>query len=426
MDIKLLASCCVISLYALSGCKTKGVQGNLKHDFGELSSSPHQLDCVQQVYTGRDAAYEKYVRGHIERIVSANREKLPEVFSANKFCVNVYDDPNVNAAGRDNGMVTVFHGAVLGFDTDADFAAVLSHELAHIINSAEYLNEFKQLSGDANYQTIIAEIKSDLQKLAQINEKVFVNSLNPVTAKKGADTVRRVELYGRLLYFYLRRCAQDSVPPDPYQAILNNRHEPKWDPPTEDFYDLPLNLAQYAEPQILNDVQYVRGKLLAGFTADEMPLLLAAEKQAIQSEAMRVFTTINIDELNQKKTKYEREKLGVEIGSNWKEQSADEIGYEMYLRAGFAKDEFPLMFYKMRVYNNKMKGIVDSNINLSKDEAHCQRGTAEHPEMCWRMLDLDREWVKHHTEYEKLVEGGSALNVFGDALAQLKILYKKN
>ena len=409
---------------AIMGCKTSSSQ--LEHDYGQLSTSPHELDCVQNVYTGREAAYEQYIRSHLSRILAANRDKMPAPFRVEKFCVNILNDVYVNAAGRDNGQITFFLGPVRAFEYDADFAAILSHELAHIINSAEFLDVAPALAGDQDYLAIVAAIKADLVKLGKIDEQVFIKTLAPVTDSLGSAARSDVELYGKLLFYYLKRINDEPTKPDPYDQILNSPHRAAEDPDSEDFYrNSNLNLAMYAGPQMLGAVQFVRAHLLVNIPASQMAQFLVAEKQAVAAEQDRVFTIIASDTLERKKDSMERAKLGDQMGANWKEQSADEIGYEMYLRAGFAKEEFPAMFYKMRVYNDKMHGLSTPDITTFENAATCQRGSADHPDLCWRLLDLDREWHQHHTEYEKLTAGGTALNVFGNALPELKALYAK-
>ncbi|MCX6127622.1 MAG: M48 family metalloprotease, partial [Proteobacteria bacterium] len=333
-----------ILVFALVSCRTNSKDSELKHQLGELSADPHELSCQQKTYSGKDAQYVEYTKEHLKRLVAANREQLPAIFSADKFCVEISSDLDPNASGQDNGIITMTMGLVKAYDNDADFAAIIAHEMAHIINTADHYQIHKDLADDNAYMAIIAKLRKALESSSERQQKIgLVKSLAPlVEASQDPKAQARLSRYERILIRYLLKAAREQSTIDPYTAITKNPFDPIRDAASDEEMYAFINLDRAAAAQLLTMAQDCRQRLLSMYSGAALQEFIVADKKGVDEESLRVFADYDLTFLNREKTAYEKNKLGVDVGSNWKEQSADEIGYEMYLRAGWAKDEFPL------------------------------------------------------------------------------------
>ena len=91
-----------------------------------------------------------------------------------------------------------------------------------------------------------------------------------------------------------------------------------------------------------------------------------------------------------------------EFEANWNEQMADEIGLELYLRAGWPFEGFISMLQAM----DKENSPSDSGARISNKNSHeenksgpCARGTGSHPHLCWRIANAKDEYKKHLKDY---------------------------
>ena len=125
--------------------------------------------------------------------------------------------------------------------------------------------------------------------------------------------------------------------------------------------------------------------------------------------------------------------FGTEKGQNWTEQVADEIGYELYLRAGFPKDEPGRWF---EVIEKKLGDLLKDNsiVNLPgaepepqdlvKKDQRCVRGHEDHPSSCWRRKNLEDEYSAHKIFYDHVMSDALRPPDFSQGLDQVKKQYK--
>lgn|GEM_PF-1597871 len=79
---------------------------------------------------------------------------------------------------------------------------------------------------------------------------------------------------------------------------------------------------------------------------------------------------------------------------NWTEQEADEVGYEYFLRAGFVPESF---LFNTRVSMGRAAFDTCVRNHVTKGVPP-PRGSANHPEHCWRVFDLLYYEPKIHAE----------------------------
>ena len=121
--------------------------------------------------------------------------------------------------------------------------------------------------------------------------------------------------------------------------------------------------------------------------------------------------------IKQRRAEIEIDVLGPEAAANWKEEEADEVGYEIHLRAGFVSDAYADLFKKLETYKNKGEQPDYSGT--------IERGTKDHPSNMWRLHNITKvESLLHSEEYRTLPGSiNGKRNIFGDELEKLRKAY---
>ena len=88
------------------------------------------------------------------------------------------------------------------------------------------------------------------------------------------------------------------------------------------------------------------------------------------------------------------------MAANWNEQEADEIGFELYTKAGFA------IASMKETFGNMKRALSSPNTaQMQKEdkllEEICERGAGSHPATCWRIKNFDKEYLDHKEQYDK-------------------------
>jgi hypothetical protein len=130
----------------------------------------------------------------------------------------------------------------------------------------------------------------------------------------------------------------------------------------------------------------------------------------------------------QKKTKDGSPLSSDEFKANWDEQAADEIGLELYLRAGWPLDGFISMFKAMD-HEEEANGSPDKNAQDKTSETNqseaCIRGTDTHPNVCWRIANAQKEYQDHKNDYSKWRPRVTIFENLGSRHKTLQETYKK-
>ncbi|RYZ55920.1 MAG: hypothetical protein EOP07_13280 [Proteobacteria bacterium] len=114
-----------------------------------------------------------------------------------------------------------------------------------------------------------------------------------------------------------------------------------------------------------------------------------------------------------------------DVLQNWTEQEADEVGYEIYIRAGFkdsiySEDSFDFP-------NSDSDGTLREACLISLNEAKkgrlvsILRGGDAHPSECWRRYDISiLENKKHFKDYSDLWKSAIQTTIFPGELDAVK------
>lgn len=124
---------CLITFFSLFGCKLQSTT-QLQHEFGKTRVEPYEMiDCNRLLPA--DPTFPQatqYLKQIIEHIAISNPDTFRDAYEAKSFCVDIQEGPFNAYADPETGMITVFSGVIKQASNDAEVAAVLSHELAHV------------------------------------------------------------------------------------------------------------------------------------------------------------------------------------------------------------------------------------------------------------------------------------------------------
>jgi hypothetical protein len=368
LGIKSLALGCSVML----SCKSTGRnESQLKHVWGETLRPPHALNCAEM--ESFDPFFQKYVHKHIERIAQYNPAVFRGELDASKFCVMPIESPEIDAGASADGTLIFNSGLIQVADTDAQFAAAVAHELAHITlnhgrtDFAEFVRLRPEYQAEADGiertdQQLVAAQKALDQSLTAWPDKASEASLQEVLAL--AVRAFRQEFNRDGKEFDACRSLQAMQA----GTVKQDKYRSAW-----------LALRAQLGPQALDYLVRVEGE-----------------------HCLYHGAFIRHDYVKRS------------LLSNWIETEADEAGYEFFLRAGYQKDEYANFFRNI----DKFYGGVETRAE------DCRRGEANHPKDCWRALHAVQEWERHQDALRETPGQGSQVMVFDQDLAQLIKVYR--
>jgi hypothetical protein len=386
----------LFSFYTLIACQPTAPQSSsLDHTLGQTTRSRTALSPCQAGDSTNPVI--GYMQTIFNQLVSANTGTFQGIFDPSHFCLHSNADAIINGfAYIANGEIHLTKGLLLAVDHDADVAAVLAHELAHITMDHRFdLEHEKVVAG-----TAINELKAELNR------------------KQDEYRSQKAEYYPNLI---------GIVEKDP--ALLESLAGLKSSTYMKYSLDAIQTLLAKSEPNLqekaglLDDFNNIRSQL--NYEADDKIAMEAngTWKSIVDllDRSDRELTSVRdrISELNQNLSDLPRDDLiadGAGAGSNWKEQEADEVGYEFYLRAGFRPDRFT------HIHNILMA--------QSRSDGECQtllrsgqlppRGSASHPSSCWRIYNINQREAMVHADAYKPFMSNSKLSVTEGKLEEIK------
>ena len=157
-----LALVAVISL----GCATSptGRRQLVMFPEGEMAQIGAQAftQVKQQTEATRSGEVQEYAQCIARQILQSASERDPKMLPANQWEVVVFDDEAVNAFALPGGKVGVYLGMVRFTETPAQLAAVIGHEIGHVI--ARHGNErLSQAVAAQSALTVVDLLTKDTQ-----------------------------------------------------------------------------------------------------------------------------------------------------------------------------------------------------------------------------------------------------------------------
>lgn len=363
----LAASACCIA-----GCKTPRSDSQLQHEFGETQVPKTAAACAtipdeHEADTQRYAVAREYVAKLAAFIVEhpENRQTFAGPYQLGGFCFSIKQDPMENASGNANGRITFWTGRILRAKNDTDLASTLSHELAHVTMQ--------------HGERTIAVFKAYASDFVAMNSHIASTE----TQFKGMLETARAE-------------CQTSSCVETLQKLSDL---------------LPLRPASFGNGGFSSSLQELEG--LWGDTPNAQALLLDLREKWDEGAVLK-----------ERWLKSMKEHLSL---ARRHELEADEVGFEIYLRAGFKKEAYA------------SKHLAEGQITASDPEtatATCLARLAEqgenagsfdtHPSGCFRALNINiDEMQKHRDHYKDYVNEGFDGNLIespslAEAIADIK------
>ncbi len=278
-----LSIAAALPLFLAVSCKsTSGGVSALSHEWGQTQVLGATLSCQEE--KSEEAEYQSYIREHLKIIEAGNPKVFQGPLAAEKFCIVpvVYND--IDAGASPDGSLFINTGALRATETDAQFAAVLTHELAHITRR----------HGEAE----IAD---------------FVR-MHPQYLSAYADLTKQREQIQRFDILYTAP-EQDW---NKYLEKMRSATRKKW------------NASRSSKNTAAHN----------GHECESIATWEPATPERIAIQKTLPSPDYETKLCHQFFQEFNLEYREGTLFSNWKEVEADEVGYEFFLRAGYPEDEY--------------------------------------------------------------------------------------
>lgn len=349
----------------------------------------------------------KYITALFNHITAAN----PDVFRGDldpaKFCLSVNLDESINASAYINSRSIEFNaGMLLAFKSDEQVAAVMGHELAHIVRrhntiasevfppnspKREALINILLTMKSLHEQEVVWEdiAYKQTSNFAEFNTKSdrVMNLIEPAEKKeeyrtliaRAVDSAMRVKeqhLEYRENYLSksgVRKTFSPTYPPAPLVVI------PDW---------------SVEESSIAADIE----RNVADMKAYRAQAFAVVEVAGLNDELSELKSYVDLIEVDLDKERRIAYDLMLKINSrlrglkqlsgisdeemlNGTERDADDIGQQYFLKAGFSRYGFEEKY----ITGSESSADLFKKCVLESDYSPI-RGIASHPEDCWRLM----------------------------------------
>jgi predicted SprT family Zn-dependent metalloprotease len=338
-----------------------------------------------------------YMQMLVNELVTANSGTFQGLFDPSHFCLKLKQDDEINGlAYINNGEIHLTKGLIRAAESDADIAAVLAHELAHITMDHRYEREHEKVLTGSKVNELQAQL----------------------TAKQDEYRLQKANYYSELIAIiqkdltFLDKLANLKSSPWLKYSIADMR-----------------GLLSATEPSLLqkagliDDLNNVRGQL--DYEEDDKTTMESDKTwislRTILSRSDQELKPIqdSLADLNRKLNELPRDELigdGPGAAKNWKEQEADEVGYEFYLRAGFRPDRFT-QIHNILMAQSRSDSECEALLSSGQLPA---RGFASHPSSCWRIHNINQRETMAHAEAYKPYMNNAKVSVADGKLEEIQ------
>ena len=396
----------LISLIApgiLSGtlaCKTPRShdRADLKHAFGKtfVARDTPPEPCTNMNETSPEG---RYVAAIMNYITSKNPDTFQGYLDPKKFCIKVVRINTINAAMDSQSGTMLIYPKILkvkGLETDAGLASVVAHELAHF-SMAHHLTR-KQRPLPAGYSQAKEDaLQANFEKLKLDYEQQAARLMESFVAYGDQELDQVIELI---------------TTNQRLQKRFGNRMKDNFRKSYDNFLAKPNN----------DNAQGLLGEIDTWVTQAQedrqrdSSLYPDASVIAIDSVLKRrenIFAPIEPQKakINDAYNDLETYRLPI---IQYNEQEADEVGFEFYIRAGFAPDLYPQTFVSLAKSQNP-KLNCQQITPTSSEPPRFRKGISfnkVHPDFCWRYFDLKFiERKKHASDYAPFISKTPIINL---------------
>jgi hypothetical protein len=397
----------------LMHCGVEGEKSRQSHIIGQTT---YQRTQALASCKTKASSEHPIVRDYIQKIVNHIIEKNPNTFkgpySPTAFCVQFKtNDPMLGSTSPNasaepgSGLLTFNPPVVNEVPNDASLAAVIAHELAHVTMDHSR-SEPDVVKNNAEMQ----KLKAEQSKLSKEKEDLMEKSLPQF----------------RSLFQQISIALED-----PGLEALKDEVVKELDYLTTSIQDTEAKITAgtaeaWARSSLLDDYGYYFeefSSLAQSYSQVTVVKTLLADIKIVQDPIDALNTSIRSNR-DEQKTLSDQLLGGKNASANWREQEADEVGYELYLRAGLNSSLYTWIHgYFLRQQSGKSEAACETL--LEKGEIP-DRGRQSHPSSCWRIYDINfLESGLHKKDYEPLLPGATQETLFPGELDDVKAYLKK-
>ncbi len=442
-----------LTLLSCIACKPRvSGKSELAHQFGHTRRDPVAdiRDCrnksLRELRPGANEEIPEateYLRHIAAQIMNANPNTFKDAYAPEQICLFVSRGADLNATASHEMRTVIFQAGILQVaDNDAMVASIVAHELAHITMQHTHAREYDDLMMNQEWQKKgpLLEVQlKDLQKQKdtlweardQANRRL--TTLNEEMDKKTSANIRNLreklrkqenEIKAQILAGF----EDASLTADKADALRR----------LDDAVSTPLtrqlpsaeDRAVLSETLPEKDILELQNKIKGHNKAVEE--LNAQERKNLPNdwqELDKVLTTLEKSPLEiehaygqiankEEEIKSLKEKLVGNALYNWAEEEADDVGLELYLRAGWSPAFYSEFFRKQSLTKSEDMAACRSQLDTSMEP---DRGIELHPADCWRIYNATIQEMKDHkVPYEEFMQKATRQHLDESRLPAIK------
>lgn len=427
-----------IASLSVTSCLKPVHISKIKHKFGETNRSDTDAQpCVYDETISENKVADQYLKSIATAIASHNPDTFKGSFAIGKICIYYRADSKLNAmAILKKNMIYFGSDTINAAASDAEIAAILAHELAHLTMQTEHIDIAPQLLLNPEWQKLI---KGAHERGTAVNSEItrLNRALEPANQSINAAEQK---LIAKLVPGQKKRAKDLGYKRLDLSSMLINTQNPPMNPKelnifpgyrtiafadgilTADGSIARFNPPSRTHPEAAKDLAEYQ-KSAADF-ANELKRAFPTDVEALYQQYEKISPIeTQKDEAWSRLTKLQQEMDDASarldpkgIRHNWTEQEADEVGFELYLRAGFRWSDFPWLFARQMMADELercRKDHIEKNVEPT-------RGDSSHPANCWRVFNvLVTEAQLHKDEYAPFVNN-SVVNLTNGKLSEIK------
>lgn len=422
----------------------KAPASTLHHVLGATSVAPLQdLESCIPATDMTDAT--TYFDQVAQYLMAKNMETFKGPYAPDQFCIHAREYSNLNAASSPaNRLVALNTGLVwmAPDQVDADIAMPIAHELAHITlqhgerdpRPSELPDDIdqKELDRRLRLRAVFRDQKLNLRKSIAVNaetDQIFddyvwlvanteeiTTALKPLTSSRDSsaiDTVLKIATQLRSTFTVVLGDPTVAKNNPVSEANLMIQSRVLIQTLTQDFAKIKSAIKDVGNCQPPSPCD----------TLSRLGQIASYQSVRVQPVALQLNTLfMPLEDNPDSYPPY----------AQWMEQQADEVGYELYLKAGFKPERFETYFKAALQRKSEtstaecLKAIQDKTPPSRTEDEDLDRS---HPSRCFRFYNIHiAEILRHHEAYKELGEKASTLNLPETAgkLKELRDRYPQN
>jgi hypothetical protein len=428
----------LISPLVTTSCLKPGQNSKIKHKFGETNRADADVvACVYDEKASENKVADQYLKAIATEIASHNPNTFKGKFAIENICTYYQTSREVNAyATLKENMIHFNSGLINAAGSDSEIAAIMAHELAHLTMQSEHLEAAPELLLNPEWQKLSKDSHEKgaaiNKEIGQLNAILFPqhDALNLVEQKliakwsvdqkkRGKDLGwKRRDLVSMLSNTPNAKMSHRDLPIFPgYRTVRFSDGTISADgsvapirPNPDSKVDINVEIAEYQK-----NAEAFAAEIKKSFPAEVDALYQQYDKlRPLEKQIDELWSRLQSLRAEMEEASARLDPKGVRY--NWREQEADEVGLEIYLRAGFKWSDFPWLHAK-GLKPDEMERCRKDHIEKNVEP---KRGDDTHPENCWRVFDIMVTEARFHKEDYAPFVNNSKVSIADSKLSEIK------